>query len=267
MGPRSRPDVFGPMWRVGSTFARTAQRTKILQALLVLAGIVIAGLWSLQIGGALGAPLMRLSRLGTFALTTKPPRRRRPTKRRVAPQVLGWREWVTFCDVPAGSGEVFPADRDPGAAERDVLPGATVADKFISADDVSSPVAKVRIKAKVDTGARTSTLHAFGLERFDKDGIDTVRFAIHPLQRSAAGSVTVEYPVIDDRMVRSSSGRAQRRPVVSMPIEIAGRKLDIELTLTRRDEMGFRMLLGREALRKRFIVDPSRSFLADKKPS
>ena len=194
------------MWRVGSTFARTAQRTKILQALLVLAGIVIARLWSLQIGGALGAPLMRLSRLGTFALTTKPPRRRRPTKRRVAPQVLGWREWVTFCD-------------------------------------------------------------AFGLERFDKDGIDTVRFAIHPLQRSAAGSVTVEYPVIDDRMVRSSSGRAQRRPVVSMPIEIAGRKLEIELTLTRRDEMGFRMLLGREALRKRFIVDPSRSFLADRKPS
>jgi hypothetical protein len=117
------------------------------------------------------------------------------------------------------------------------------------------------IKAKVDTGARTSALHAFDVESFERDGEPWVRFAVHPWQRSGADEVVVEARQIDVRRVTSSSGAADVRPVVLAPVAIAELELPIEVTLTRRDEMGFRMLLGRQALRGRFAVDPARSYV------
>ncbi len=122
------------------------------------------------------------------------------------------------------------------------------------------------IKAKIDTGARTSAIHAFDLESFERDGEPWVRFEIHPWQRSSADEVVVEAPRIDRRTVRSSSGMRSDRPVVRAHLEISGRSIDAELTLTRRDEMGFRMLIGREALRRRFVIDPARSYLGGRPP-
>ena len=117
------------------------------------------------------------------------------------------------------------------------------------------------LKAKVDTGARTSTMHAFGLEWFDRDGRRWVRFEIHPWQRSISDSVIAEAAVVATRDVKSSSGEVEHRPVVRTSLVLAGRTVSVEVTLTRRDEMGFRMLVGREALRKRFVVDPGVSYL------
>lgn len=117
------------------------------------------------------------------------------------------------------------------------------------------------IKAKLDTGARTSAIHAFDLEEFEKDGADWVRFSIHPWQRSAAESTIVELPVHDRRVVRSSNGEAQERMVVLIDITIVGTTVTAEVSLSRRDEMGFRLLIGREVLRQGFLVDPGRSYL------
>lgn len=122
------------------------------------------------------------------------------------------------------------------------------------------------VKAKVDTGARTSSLHAFDLRRFDRDGAPWVGFEIHPWQRSTADSVRVEVPVFDERLVRPSTGEPQLRQVVKMPVRIGDRVRTVELTLTRRDTMGFRMLLGRQALRGRYLVDAGRSYLGGRPP-
>ncbi|GAA1514227.1 RimK/LysX family protein [Nocardioides humi] len=122
------------------------------------------------------------------------------------------------------------------------------------------------VKAKLDTGARTSALHAFDLEEFSLDGSDRVRFSVHPWQRSAEDSVVVECPVHDRRLVRSSTGHAQERIVVLTEIELLGHTVTTEVTLTRRDEMGFRMLVGREALRQGFLVDSGRSYLGGRPP-
>lgn len=118
-----------------------------------------------------------------------------------------------------------------------------------------------RIKAKLDTGARTSSLHAFRLKRFFRDGLDMVRFEVHPLQRSRAESVTVEAEVVDERAVRSSSGQEEVRPFIETTVELGGRQWTIDVSLARRDTMGFRMLLGRSALRGRVLVDPGTSFV------
>ena len=117
------------------------------------------------------------------------------------------------------------------------------------------------IKAKIDTGARTSALHAFNLAVENRDGAFWADFEIHPLQRSRKASVVVSYPVTGFRRVRSSSGHLERRPVINTPLRIGSACFDIEITLSSRDEMGFRMLLGRAALRRRFLVDPGRSYL------
>jgi hypothetical protein len=117
------------------------------------------------------------------------------------------------------------------------------------------------IKAKLDTGARTSALHAFDLEELERDGQPWVRFSVHPWQRSAKDAVVAELPVHDVRTVRSSSGHVQERYVVMMAIRIGTRRIRTEVTLTRRDEMGFRLLVGREALRQGFVVDASHSYL------
>lgn len=121
-----------------------------------------------------------------------------------------------------------------------------------------SPLA---IKAKIDTGARTSSLHAFDLT-IEGEGAEAVaRFEVHPVQRSAASGVEVCRPITAFKSVRPSSGHAELRPVIRTPVMIGTEVFDIEVTLTSRDAMGFRMLLGRSALRRRFTVDPGRSYL------
>lgn len=122
------------------------------------------------------------------------------------------------------------------------------------------------IKVKVDTGARTSSLHAFHIRRLTRGGEPWVRFEVHPDQRSSGTSITVEARVIDERSVRPSTGRAAIRPVIQTLVRLGKREWLIEVTLVRRDMMGFRMLLGRQAIRHRCLVDPGRSFLAGKPP-
>ena len=122
------------------------------------------------------------------------------------------------------------------------------------------------IKAKIDTGARTSSLHAFDIEEFDQDGEDWVRFRVKPWQDSQLDAVVVESPIHDRRAVRSSSGHAQQRLVVEMLIRLVDREVLAEVTLSNRYEMGFRMLIGREALRQGYSVDPARSFLGGRAP-
>lgn len=118
------------------------------------------------------------------------------------------------------------------------------------------------IKAKVDTGARTSSLHAYDIRRFKRKGRSMVRFKVHPVQRDARTLVEAEAPLVEMRKVRSSNGVVTLRPVVETAVDLAGVTWRIELTLVRRDLMGFRMLLGRQAVRRRFLVDPGASFLA-----
>lgn len=115
------------------------------------------------------------------------------------------------------------------------------------------------VKAKVDTGARSSSLHAWDL-KVDEE-LRVVRFAVHPFQHDDAFTVPVTAELVDVRDVRSSNGDVERRPVIATRAVIGGVIAPIELSLTNRDEMGFRMLLGREALRRRFFVEPGRSFL------
>lgn len=122
------------------------------------------------------------------------------------------------------------------------------------------------IKAKVDTGARTSSLHVEHLERFERDGENWVRFTVRPWQRSRADAVRAEAKIIASRNVKSSTGTIQRRPVIRTEVMVAGVTVLIEITLTSRDEMGFRMLLGREAMRRRFVVDPGASYLGGQPP-
>ncbi|MGF1569503.1 MAG: ATP-dependent zinc protease [Nodosilinea sp.] len=117
------------------------------------------------------------------------------------------------------------------------------------------------IKAKIDTGARSSALHAFDVERFERNGEAMVRFQAHPIQRNDDYIVTAEAPLLDERLVRNSGGQEQLRPVIETTVQIGLQIWSLELTLTNRDEMGFRMLLGRQAVRRRYLVDPGRSYL------
>ena len=121
-----------------------------------------------------------------------------------------------------------------------------------------------RVKAKIDTGARSSSLHAFDMVVFERDGKPFVRFKVHPIQRSSRETIEVEAPVLEFRKVRSSSGHAKKRPVIVTTVEALGTSWPIELTLANRDEMGFRMLLGREAVRGRMLVDAGASYFGGK---
>ena len=116
------------------------------------------------------------------------------------------------------------------------------------------------IKAKLDTGARTSAIHAFDLVELDREGERWVQFSVHPWQKSHDDVAEVTCPVIDTREVRSSNGQSEQRYAVRMEVGLVGRRITTAVTLSNRDEMGFRMLIGREALEQGFLVDSARSY-------
>ncbi len=117
------------------------------------------------------------------------------------------------------------------------------------------------IKARVDSGAKTSSLHAFNIHPFRRDGNLWVSFEVHPLQNNRRTVIRCEKPVLDRRTIKSSSGTTDTRYVISAPIKIGDDIWTVELTLANRDSMGYRMLLGREAMEGRLIIDPAQSFI------
>ncbi len=121
------------------------------------------------------------------------------------------------------------------------------------------------VKAKIDTGAKTSALHAYDIETFVHFHVPFVRFKIHPLQADRSIYKICEAPLIEKRIVTSSNGEREVRPVILTALTFGPVTINAELTLTSRHKMNFRMLLGREALRKaRFVVEPSKSFMLGK---
>ncbi|ENN6810985.1 ATP-dependent zinc protease [Vibrio fluvialis] len=118
-----------------------------------------------------------------------------------------------------------------------------------------------KINAKIDTGARTSCLHAFKVESFTKKEALWVRFWIHPLQHNVDKVTVCEAEVVDERTVRDSGGHEETRFVIKSDLSLGGETWSAEITLTNRENMAFRMLLGRTAMHHRIVVDPTESFL------
>ena len=117
------------------------------------------------------------------------------------------------------------------------------------------------IKARVDSGAKTSALHAVNIAPFIKNETNWVKFDINPIQNNQKTVIHCEAPLIDKRIVKSSSGFREQRYVIQTTLEIGESKWEIEMTLTNRDSMGYRMLLGREAMNGRVLVDPEQHYL------
>lgn len=117
-----------------------------------------------------------------------------------------------------------------------------------------------RIDCKVDTGARTSSLHAFEIEVFERKGHEWVRFGVHPKRRDDESTVRCEARVLAERTVTNSGGASETRYVVRTELHLGEQRFPIELNLTDRSTMGYRMLLGRTAMHHRIWVDPSASF-------
>ncbi len=135
-------------------------------------------------------------------------------------------------------------------------------EEWVTFPDLGLPA----VKAKIDTGAKTSALHATHIQPFDKDGQKFVRFCVHPLSKNREIECTCEAPLIDHRFITSSNGRKEKRYVIRTKFIIGEHVFSSDLTLTSRFGMRFRMLLGKEALIKgRMIIDPSKKFLMGKK--
>lgn len=117
------------------------------------------------------------------------------------------------------------------------------------------------IKARVDSGAKTSSLHAFNIEVVEKGGGRFVEFEVHPLQENREVVCRCRAPLVDERRVRSSSGVAEKRYVISTTVKLGDATWNIELTLNNRTAMEYRMLLGRQALKGRVLIDPGASCL------
>lgn len=132
--------------------------------------------------------------------------------------------------------------------------------EWISLPDLGIPY----IKAKIDTGARTSALHAYFVEPYYKDKVKHVRFGIHPHQRDSETAIVCDAIVLEERKVTDSGGHVENRFVIETIITIGDISEKIEITLTNRDTMKFRMLLGRTALNSAFCVNPSASYLFGK---
>lgn len=122
-----------------------------------------------------------------------------------------------------------------------------------------------QIKAKVDSGARTASLHAFDMKVYKRGKNEFVKFSIHPVQKSGKNEIICHAKILEYRKVKSSNGATELRPVILTPLRLMGEEWEIEVTLTNRDEMGFRMLLGRKTIRTKFLIDTNRSFLGKKK--
>jgi hypothetical protein len=122
------------------------------------------------------------------------------------------------------------------------------------------------VKTKVDTGARTCALHAFFTERFRSGGKSRVRFGMHPLQRRRDLAITCTCELLDQREVTDSGGHRQSRWVIETPLRLGDAEWPVEITLTDRDSMIFRMLLGRTAIANQVLVDPGASYLVGKRP-
>jgi hypothetical protein len=130
---------------------------------------------------------------------------------------------------------------------------------------VALPDLKIsKVKVKIDTGARSSCLHAFDLQIYKKSGKEYVKFKVHPSQRNSKNTKECRARVFEYRKVKSSNGQSELRPVIVTNLELLGDTWPIEITLTNRDEMGFRMLLGRESFRKKFLVDAGSSYYGQK---
>ena len=129
--------------------------------------------------------------------------------------------------------------------------------EWVALPDLGIPA----IKVKIDTGARTSALHASKVERYTRRGAPHAILHIHPLQRSVASFVKCDVAIIDERLVMSSGGHRERRIVIASTLALGGAEWPIELSVTDRDPMRFRMLLGRSALAGRVIIIPGASYL------
>lgn len=139
-----------------------------------------------------------------------------------------------------------------------------MSDKFVIGSEEWCALTELNIpaiKARVDSGAKTSSLHALNIQSFKKNGEQWVRFELNPIQHDGKTVVHCEAKVIDTRVIKSSSGDKERRYVIKTSLTLNDSKWDIELTLTNRDSMGYRMLLGREAMMSRILVDPESGFL------
>ncbi len=123
------------------------------------------------------------------------------------------------------------------------------------------------VKARIDSGAKTSSLHAFNIYPFEEDGKRYVHFDIHPIQNDRKTIQRCKGLLVDKRHVKSSSGESEKRHVIKTPITLGGETWEIEITLTNRDSMGYRMLLGREAMKERILIDPDSALCLGKKSS